>query len=215
MNEPKQYTRKEECVNAITHGLGILLAVVGSVILIVYAAKLGSVTAIVSAIVYGLSMILLYTMSTLYHAMRESAKKTVFQVLDHSSVFLLIAGTYTPIMLVLLGGTPKALILLIGVWITAIVGIILNVKDMNRYKRVSLVLYLLMGWAVVFDIGKIVPLLGSAGTGLLIAGGLSYTIGVTFYKLKRVMYMHGVWHLFVLSGSVLHYLCILRFFMGA
>lgn len=179
--------------------------------MLVFTARLNSTTAIVSSVVYGLSMIILYSMSTLYHATSPGPRKAVLQIIDHSSVFLLIAGTYTPIILIVLGGTPKSLALLVGVWVAALIGIALNAKNMARFRKVSMVLYLLMGWAILIDIPRIASLLGTAGTALLVPGGLSYTVGVIFYKLKKIKYMHGVWHLFVLAGSVLHYICILRF----
>jgi len=153
----------------------------------------------------------MYTMSTLYHAISHYRAKQVLQIFDHSSIYLLIAGCYTPVTLVLLGGTPKALALLAAVWVAAIIGVILNAVDMTRFKRIGMMLYLLMGWAALLLIWDIVTLFETAGTVLLIAGGLTYTVGVIFYKMKRIKYMHGVWHLFVLAGSVLHYLCILRY----
>jgi len=206
-----QYSKREEIFNAASHGLGVLLAIAGSVIMFVYATRLGSPVSVVSASIYGLTLITMYTMSTLYHAISHYRAKQVLQIFDHSSIYLLIAGCYTPVTLVLLGGTPKALALLAAVWVAAIIGVILNAVDMTRFKRIGMMLYLLMGWAALLLIWDIVTLFETAGTVLLIAGGLTYTVGVIFYKMKRIKYMHGVWHLFVLAGSVLHYLCILRY----
>ena len=206
-----RYSKREEIFNAASHGLGVLLAITGSVIMLVYATRLGSPVSVVSASIYGLTLITMYTMSTLYHAISHYRAKQVLQIFDHSSIYLLIAGCYTPVTLVLLGGTPKALALLAAVWVAAIIGVILNAVDMTRFKRIGMMLYLLMGWAALLLIWDIVTLFETAGTVLLIAGGLTYTVGVIFYKMKRIKYMHGVWHLFVLAGSVLHYLCILRY----
>lgn len=205
-----QYTKREEVINAVTHGLGVLLAVAGTAVMAVFASRLGSAAALSSSLIYGLSLIVLYLMSTLYHSVSHERAKPILRKFDHASIFLLIAGTYTPITLIVLGGTPKALALLIGVWAAAIVGIVLNFVDMARFRRASMVLYVLMGWAVLLDIRTTVNQLGPAGIALLLGGGLSYTVGIVFYKLKKVRYMHGVWHLFVLGGSILHYLCILR-----
>jgi len=206
-----RYSKREEIFNAASHGLGVLLAIAGSVIMLVYATRLGSPVSVVSASIYGLTLITMYTMSTLYHAISHYRAKQVLQIFDHSSIYLLIAGCYTPVTLVLLGGTPKALALLAAVWVAAIIGVILNAVDMTRFKRIGMMLYLLMGWAALLLIWDIVTLFETAGTVLLIAGGLTYTVGVIFYKMKRIKYMHGVWHLFVLAGSILHYLCILRY----
>ena len=206
-----QYSKREDFFNAASHGLGVLLAISGSVIMIVYAARLQNLTSVVSVVIYGLSMIVMYLMSTLYHAARHNRSKQILQIFDHASIFLLIAGCYTPLTLILLGGTPRALILLAAVWVAAIIGVILNAVNLTRMGRVSMVLYLLMGWAALMEIRNIATLLGTAGTVLLIAGGLTYTVGVVFYKMKSIKYMHCIWHLFVLAGSVLHYLCILRY----
>lgn len=165
--------------------------------------------AVLSAAVYGASLILMYTMSTLYHAIPFQRAKRVLQVLDHASIYLLIAGSYTPITLILLRDSRRGLVLFAAVWTLAIVGIVFNMVDMKRFKRLSMVLYLLMGWAALLDLRGIVSMLGRTGSVLLLAGGACYTVGVVFYKLKQIRYMHGVWHLFVLAGSVLHFLCIL------
>ena len=202
------YSKGEEVVNSISHGAGVLLAIAGCAIMI---SRSQDRIATVSAAIYGLSMILMYTMSTLYHAVPIKRAKRILQVLDHASIYLLIAGCYAPVTLVLLRDSRRGLFLLAAVWVLAAVGIILNVVDMNRFKHVGLILYLLMGWAVILDIRNIVGMLGTTGSALLIVGGVCYMVGVIFYKLKQIRYMHGIWHLFVLAGSVLHYLCILRY----
>lgn len=215
MSSRTMYTKGEEIFNSVSHGVGSLLSVVGCAVMVTLAACFRNWVAVVSACVYGLSMIVLYTMSTLYHAIPYQRPKGVLRVLDHASVYLLIAGSYTPITLLLLNGSRKGLLLFATVWVLAIAGIVLNVVDMQRFRKVSMALYLMMGWAALLDIRNIVTTLGSAGSVLLIAGGVCYTVGVVFYKLKRIRYMHGVWHLFVLAGSVLHYLCILLYIILA
>ena len=206
-----QYTKREELFNAISHGVGILLAAVGTIVLVVTATRSGSTISVASSVLFGLTLIAMYTMSTLYHAVRPGHAKDVLQVFDHSSIYLLIAGAYAPIMLVLLGGSGKALIMFVAVWIAAIIGIVLSIVDMKRFKRINMLLYLVMGWGAVADIVDIAHRLGTTGTALLIAGGIAYTVGVIFYKMKRTRYMHCVWHLFVVLGSVLHFICVYRY----
>ena len=211
MASSAQYSKREELLNAATHGVGTLLAVAGTIALIVAATRTGSTTAVVSSAIFGLTMVAMYTMSTLYHAVRPGRAKDILRVFDHSSIYLLIAGAYAPITLVLLGGTGKALLMFVAVFVAAIVGIVLSIIDMARFKRINMLLYLIMGWGALADIVNIANRLGTAGTALLIGGGVAYTVGVIFYKMKQTRYMHGVWHLFVMLGSVLHYLCIYRY----
>ena len=203
-----QYTKQEELFNAISHGIGILLAAFGTIVLVMTAIRNGSTISVVSSAIYGLTMIAMYTMSTLYHAVSPGRAKDVLQVFDHSSIYLLIAGAYVPMMLVLLGGSGKALIMFVAVWIAAIIGIVLSIIDMARFKRINMLLYLVMGWGALADIVDIAHRLGTMGTALLIAGGVAYTVGVIFYKMKQTRYMHSIWHLFVVLGCVLHFLCI-------
>jgi len=206
-----QYSIREEIFNAISHGVGALLAIIGTIIMIVCAVKFNTVASVVAVSIYGGTMIFMYLMSTLYHAITHDKAKRILQIFDHTSIFLLIAGCYTPIFLVLLDGKPKEIGLLVVVWIAAIVGIILNIIDMKRFKKLSMILYLAMGWSAIIDIKNIVAALGTAGTNLIVAGGLAYTVGVIFYKMKSVKYMHGIWHLFVLAGSAFHYVGFLLY----
>lgn len=211
-NRPlKQYTKGEEIFNAVSHGVGALLSIVGGSVVVTLAAVYGEAREITACVIYAVSLFLLYTMSTLYHAFPFPKVKYVFRIFDHSTVFLLIAGTYTPFMLITLKGQIKGLVIFIVVWAAAIVGVVLNAISVNRFARLSLVLYLLMGWSVVLAIGDVVALLQTGGLVLLILGGVLYTGGVAFYVAKKVRYMHSVWHLFVLGGSVLHYLCIVLY----
>ena len=203
----KFYTVGEEIANSITHGLGAIFAIVACVILIIFASVKGGALRVVSASVYGASLIIMFTMSTLYHALTNDKAKGVFRVLDHTSIFLLIAGTYTPFSLITLRGKLGWTIFGI-VWSISIVGIILNIISIERFKRFSMLLYIAMGWCVLFISSSLIKQMDSDGLIFLLIGGILYTTGVIFYKLKKIHYMHSVWHLFVLAGAIMHYFCI-------
>lgn len=215
MNTSSAYSRNEEIFNSISHGVGILLAVVGTAVMVTLAALGGSALAVAAALVYGLSLVVMYTMSTLYHAIPFPRVKRVLQILDHDCIYLLIAGTYTPITLITLRDSPRGATILIAVWAAAILGCVLNAVDLQRFKRASLLLYVVMGWAVLYDLRRVMEGLGSGGFALLLIGGVCYTGGIAFYKMKKTPYMHGIWHLFVVSGSVFHYFCILLYVLWA
>ncbi len=204
---PKRYTLGEEVMNAVTHGLGTILAVAGATLLIAYSALQGDPYKLGSSIVYGVSLTLLYLMSTVYHGVASSRAKEILRIFDHCSIFLLIAGTYTPFALVTLR-EHRGWLLFGAIWAAAVVGITLNAISLRRFEKLSLACYVAMGWAVVFQAGTLAAALSPAGLVLLVAGGICYTGGILFYKLRRP-YMHGVWHLFVLAGSVCHFLCVL------
>ena len=209
LNRPlKQYTKGEEIFNAVTHGVGALLSIIGGSVIVTLAAVWGGQREVVACTIYAISLVLLYTMSTLYHAFPFPRVKAVFRVFDHSTVFLLIAGTYTPFMLIGLAGSTKGVIIFTVVWAVALIGVLLNSISVNRFAKLSLILYLVMGWSVIFAIGDVVASLPAAGVWLLILGGVAYTGGVAFYLAKKIKFMHSIWHLFVLLGSVLHYFCI-------
>ncbi len=197
-------SRKEELANAILHGLGVLLAIAGTAVLIVNACKNHDPMGIVSASIYGFSMIFLYLMSTLYHSFVNIRVKTVFQKFDHCSVFFLIVGSYAPICLSLLGGWLGWTLFSINLF-CAVVGITANVIDIKRWHKLSLLLYLLMGWSVVFAIKPLLHLISLKAFALLLIGGLFYSFGVIFYNAKRPRFMHAIWHLFVLCGSAFLY----------
>lgn len=203
---PKRYTLGEEVMNAVTHGVGALLAVAGGTLLIASSASQQDPYKLASSIVYGLSLAMLYLMSTLYHSIASPRAKAVLRVFDHCSIFLLIAGTYTPFTLVTLrqtGGWG----LFGAIWGTAAVGIALNAISLRRFEKLSLLCDVVMGWAVVFQAGTLLSALSPGGLALLVAGGICYTGGILFYVLRRP-YMHGIWHLFVLAGSVCHFFCV-------
>jgi len=201
------YTIGEEIFNAVSHGVGAALGIAGCVLLLVRAALRSTILGVVAAAVYMLSLILLYTMSTLYHALTGRKAKYVFRVFDHCTIFLLIAGTYTPMMLVLLGGV-RGWIICSALWALTVLCVTLNAIDLERYRVFSMVCYVGMGWCAVAVIGAVVRALGLWGSVLLILGGIAYTAGLLFFRSKK-HYMHAVWHLFVLAGSILHYFCIL------
>ena len=203
----RRYTTGEEIANAVSHGLGALFGVVATTILIVMSVLYGDPYKIVSSAIYGATLILLYVMSTLYHSFTNERVKSVFRIFDHCVIYLLIAGNYTPFTLIPLRGAGGWT--LFGViWAAAVLGIVLNAISIERFKVFSIICYMAMGWAVVFALRPLCAALSQAGLWLLVSGGLCYTIGMLFYALKK-RYAHSVWHLFVLAGSVLHFVCIL------
>lgn len=204
----KFYTLGEEIFNSVTHGVGALISIAALVLMIIRAAMTQGALGIVSSIVFGASLILLYTMSTLYHAISNSTAKAILRIFDHCTIFVLIAGTYTPFTLVTLGGATGWT--LFGIlWGLTVVGIILNAISIEKFKVISMVFYVLMGWCVVFTCKPVVASLGLIGSLLLLAGGIFYTVGILFYSKKNIRYMHSIWHIFVLLGSISHILCIL------
>ncbi len=209
MDQPKKlYTFGEELLNSISHGVGALLAIAGSAVLIVWAVIYSDAWGIVGSSIYGFTLILLYTMSTLYHALTNDRAKKVFRALDHSTIYLLIAGTYTPYALVTIRGTMGWVVFSI-VWGCAVIGITLNAISVEKYKKISLALYLISGWAAVIAMKPIVDNLATNGLILMLLGGIFYTGGIVFYVMKKRKYFHGIWHFFVLGGSICHYFSIL------
>jgi hemolysin III len=198
----------EELANSLTHGVGLVLSVAGLVVLLGLAALHGSALHIAACAVYGVTLVGLYAASTLYHSCREPRRKRVYRVADHCAIYLLIAGSYTPLTLISLpAGWGWSLFTV--VWGLAVVGILYKLFLFGRYPRLSLALYLLMGWVAVFAIQPILTHVPPPGVLLLIAGGLLYTSGVWFYLRDHLPYRHAVWHLFVLGGSICHYFAVL------
>lgn len=215
-NRPlRQYTKGEEIFNSVSHGVGALLAIIGGSVIVTLAVVFCGARSVLACTIYAVSLVLLYSMSTLYHAFPYPKVKYVFRIFDHSTVFLLIAGTYTPFTLITLQGKGKGLVIFIVVWAAALLGIFLNAISVNKFAKLSLVLYVAMGWSVVFAIGDVVKALPAGGVVLLILGGIFYTAGIAFYVAKKIRYMHSVWHLFVLAGSILHYFCIVLYVLPA
>ena len=204
----KRYTLGEEIFNAVSHGAGGLLSIAGTVVLIVLCAVYSDAWSVISACVYGASLIILYTMSTLYHAITNEKAKKFFSVMDHNTIFFLIAGTYTPFTLVTLRG--KLGWILFGiVWGSALIGIILNSIDLEKFRKPSVVCYILMGWVIIIAVKPMLNSLPGLSLVFLLLGGIFYTVGVIFYSLKKIKWFHSVWHLFTVSGSVLHYFSVL------
>lgn len=206
------YTVGEEIMNSVTHGVGCLLGIAGLVLLIVFAALRGGDPAhMAAAIVYGVSIILEYLASTLYHAIQPARAKRVFRIIDHSCIYLLIAGSYTPFCLITLANDGGA-VLFFAVWAIAIIGIALECFLRERQPHwVSGLVYLLMGWLVVFKLPELVALLNPVALALLAVGGVCYTAGVPFYIAKNVRYLHSVFHLWVLAGSIFQFMAVILF----
>lgn len=207
----KRYTLGEEIANSITHGIGILFGVAALTILLVLSIKKREVLSIVSFSIYGLCIILMYLFSTLYHSIRNPRAKKILRVFDHSSIYLFIAGTYTPIGLLAMEGYLR-IIVLATVWTIAIFGVafkIITHAKMDNFKRLSLALYLGMGWIAVFTIRPIINMTSFRFFVWILTGGLLYTLGTIFYSIKKLPYGHAIWHVFVLSASVVHFLGIL------
>lgn len=200
-------TAAEEIANSITHGIGTGLSVAGAAVLIALAALHGDVWRIVSFSIYGTALIILYLASTLYHSFRNPEIKRIFKIIDHSAIYLLIAGTYTPFMLISLRGTWGWTLFGI-VWALAFSGIAFKTFFIDRFKKLSVLVYLLMGWLCVIAFKQMLANIPFGGLVLLIAGGLFYTGGVIFYGWHRLKYNHAIWHLFVMGGSICHYFAI-------
>jgi hemolysin III len=210
ISEKRPYSLGEEIANSVIHGIGTVLSIAGMAVLITLAALTGDPYKIAASIVFGLTLVLEYAASTLYHAFPMPKAKHVFKILDHVGIYLLIAGSYTPFCIVTLRDSGGWL-LFAAVWTFAAIGIAAEAFWPYRPRWLSAAVYLGMGWMVVLAIRPISAALDPAGLWLLVAGGLAYTVGTIFYVLKKVKYMHAIWHVFVLAGSILHYLAVLMF----
>lgn len=201
----KRYSLQEEIFSSISHGLGALLSIAALVILVAFASIRGDAWRIVSFSIYGFTLFFLYLSSTLYHSIVYEKAKRIFRVFDHAAIYLLIAGSYTPLSLVAMRGTWGWVIFSV-IWSLALLGIILNIVSLEKTRIYSTILYVLMGWLII---AAAKPMLSMIPQGLfqwLLAGGVIYTLGIIFYAVKRIPFNHGIWHLFVLGGSVVHYL---------
>ncbi len=210
---PRIYSLGEEIANAVTHGIGAALAVVALVLMILRAVKAGDTWSLVAGAIYGGSMILLYLASTLYHSFPWPRAKAVMQRLDHTAIYLLIAGTYTPFALITLRG-PWGWTILGLVWGLALAGMVFELASRKRMKKVSLVFYIGLGWLAVVAAKPLYEGLPPWGLVLLLAGGLFYSGGAVFYACKRLIWNHALWHVFVLAGSASHFFCIYRYVMA-
>lgn len=203
-----QQTKLQEQLNTISHAIGALLGIAGLVILIV--KQKGTEWSLFSVLMYGISIIILFSASAMYHAARTERKKHYLRIVDHISIYLLIAGTYTPVLLLKLAdsnGWP----LFWTVWGIALFGVFLKLFFTGRFEIFSTLLYLVMGWLIVFDFTALSEAMHSNGLILLYAGGLAYTVGIVFYAIHKILYNHVIWHLFVLAGAICHYFMVLFF----
>lgn len=203
----RQLTSGEEIVNSITHGIGALLSIAALIILIIVAGKHGDIWHLASYSIYGSTLVLLYLSSTLYHSFSDPKIKNLFARFDHVSIFLLIAGTYTPILLTSIRGVWGWSLFGI-IWGTALVGAVIRSIYLHRFRKLMVAIYLLMGWMFVLAGKQIYENLSTVSLTFLVLGGLAYSIGVIFYMWRKLPYSHGIWHLFVLAGSTLHFFAI-------
>jgi hemolysin III len=208
MENSKRYTLGAEIFSSVTHGLGTILAIGGTAVLIVLSAIFSDVWSVVGSAIFGASLIILYCMSTLYHAISAPRAKKFFRIMDHNTIFFLIAGTYTPITISILRGWLGWTLFGI-VWGAAIIGIVLNSIDLEKYRKPSVVCYILMGWVIIIAIHPLLNVMSATSLWLLVGGGIFYTVGVIFYAIKKVKYFHSIWHIFTLLGSTCHYFSIL------
>lgn len=201
------FTKKEEIAHAITHGIGALLSIAGLVLLIVFASLKGNPWLIVSVTIFGVSMLLMYLSSTIVHSLPKGKWKDIFQIFDHSSIYLFIAGTYTPFLLVHLR-SEIGWILFGIIWGIALSGIVFKIFFVKKFFVLSTIFYIVMGWLVVLVWGPLTVVMDGAGLMLLGIGGIFYTVGALFYMWRRIPYHHVIWHLFVLAGSTFHFFSI-------
>lgn len=206
----QDFTKGEEIAHAVTHGLGAAGSIFGLVLLIVRAAQQGGARLIVAVTIFGAAMVMLYLASTLYHALTPPKAKRVFELMDHAAIYLLIAGSYTPFTLAVLGGGWGWTLFGLS-WGLAVLGILYEVVLLRPSKRLSLLFYLLMGWLMVIAIKPLMAVLPTQALLLIAAGGVAYTGGAVFYAWRGFPYHHAVWHVFVLAGTVFHYLCVLKY----
>ena len=207
----KSQTSLEERFNSLSHGITAVMAIAGLVILIVFGVQSDKDWSLFSGLVYGCSLLLLYTFSALYHGLRNKKIKHLFNILDHCGIYLLIAGTYTPVVLISIGGLTGWIYFGIQ-WGMALFGIILKIFYTGKYNLISTLIYALMGWVIIFKIELVKTILAPTPYCLLLCGGLAYTVGIAFYLLDyRMKYSHFIWHLFVMLGSILHYMMIVGY----
>jgi hemolysin III len=200
-----RYTLKEEIFNSITHGVGALFSLIAMIILVAYGGMQRDIWRIVSFSIYGFTMFFLYLSSTLYHSIFHEKTKRIFRILDHAAIFLLIAGSYTPIVLIPMRGALGWTIFGL-VWSLALIGIVLKIFSFEKTKYISLILYVAMGWVIVLAAKPMLSVIPKELFFWILVGGLFYTLGLIFYLVKKIPYNHGIWHLFVLGGSIIHFL---------
>lgn len=211
MKNLRRYSKKEEIANSLTHGLGVIFGITALIILLIYSIRAKDILSIIAFSIYGFCLILMYLSSTLYHSISNKKAKEILRVFDHSSIFLFIAGTYTPVALLSLEGSLRVGIM-IAIWSIAIIGVIFKIftaGKFDKYKAISLIIYIAMGWLAIFTFKSIVRMTSLKFMLWILGGGLTYTLGTIFYSNKKIPYNHAIWHLFVLGGTVLHFIGIL------
>ena len=205
----KKQTHIEERLNSLSHGIAAIASIIGFIAIIINRSK--QEWMLFSAIVYGFSLFILYTSSSLYHGIRNEKIKRIFRILDHCSIFVLIAGTYTPILLISIGGSTGWLIFGIQ-WILVLIGFVFKFFYTGKYESISVLIYIIMGWMIVFKWDLLISAISNTAFNLILAGGIIYTIGIFFYMLdSKIKYFHFIWHLFILTGSILHYIVIFKY----
>ncbi|MCK6541731.1 hemolysin III family protein [bacterium] len=210
ITDQPEYSFGEELAHAITHGIGAILSIAGLTLLVAFSALRGDAWHVVSSAIFGTTLVLLYSASTLYHSFPQPKVKRIFRIMDHSAIYLLIAGTYTPFLLVSLRGAWGWTLFGV-VWGAAIAGVWFKVFHTGRFPKLSTTLYIVMGWVALVAIKPMMENIPLGGLILILAGGLTYTVGVVFYVMHRMIYHHAVWHLFVLGGSILHFFAVLLY----
>lgn len=213
MRNVNKFTRGEEIANAILHGIGLGLAIAALIVLVVLASMYGSALYIVSFSIYGTTLIILYLSSTLLHSFPEGKAKNIFEIMDHSAIYLLIAGTYTPLALIAWGGALGWVYFGV-VWSLALLGVIFKIIFVKRFVILSTLLYIAMGWLIVFALSPLRHTLTTESLIFLVMGGVVYTVGTIFYVWHKIKFHHAIWHLFVLGGSVCHFFTILFMLPG-
>ncbi|WP_125566202.1 PAQR family membrane homeostasis protein TrhA [Companilactobacillus insicii] len=204
----RRYIITNEIFSAITHGIGIILAIIGAVFLLIKGFKQGDPLAITAYFIYAFTLFFLYLSSTLFHSLYFTKAKGVFQIFDHSSIFLMIAGTYTPFCLVALRGSFFGIAILSVIWILAILGILYKIFNVGKFKYLETLLYVLMGWAIIIAMKPLYQSIGATGIWLLVSGGIAFTLGACLYLMKNLKYIHVIWHIFVMIGTALMYFSV-------
>ena len=208
------YESKEETINVITHAIGFVLSIVALVILVVFSSKYGTATHITSFAIFGSSLVVLYAASTLYHYAKNPALRHKLNILDHSAIYVLIAGTYTPFTLVVLKGWVGWTIFGIS-WGLAIIGIVFKIFYFGKYDKISTIAYVLMGWVIILAIKPLIENFSTNGLLWLLAGGLAYSIGAILYSVKSIRFNHAIFHVFVLIGSFCHFMAVFLYVLPA
>lgn len=206
----KKYTKIEEIINGITHGMGVVFGIFALTILLILSIRKGDIPSIVSFSIYGACIILMFLSSTLYHSIPMEKAKKVLRVFDHSSIFLFIAGTYTPIVILTLTGALRIGVL-VSIWAIALSGVVFKIftyGKFDKYKAISLIIYIGMGWTAIIPIKAIINATSINFFLWILGGGLLYTLGTIFYGIKKIPFNHGIWHIFVLAASVVHFVGI-------